>query len=235
MLPTIDEQDVIDFFEVLPAASESQRAAAVHALVVLYSQGDRRFLGQIDKLRKYSPHLQTVAADGYPFKKQCHNAVFVWFGLDLESAADFVNEWVDRNGIMESAAPQVTLHLSFGNRQSVARLRRFAESNAHMKIAGNAMLVLERTAPDWPEKLREYSKQWKEKRDCHTLLHLTNQLIDKKPREDAYISQVLDVLGPPDSHVDGCYTFLTKPEFQGSLFLETDYKGKIVGWKLGNC
>lgn len=235
LLPTIDEQDVSELFEFLPRASESQRAAAVHALVVLYSNGDRRFFGQIEKLRKFCPHLRTVAADGYPLEKQCHNAVFVWFGLDQESAAVFVNDWVDRNGITEATAREVTWHLSFGNRESVARLRRFAESNPLIKLVGNSILVLERTAPDWPEKLNEYGREWKEKRDCRTLRHLTNQLVDRRPREDTYISQVLDVLGPPDSLVDRCYTYLTKPEFQGSLFLETDHNGKIVGWTLDNC
>jgi len=235
LLPAIDEQDVADFFELLAGASESQRAAAAHALVVLYSHGDKRFFGQIEKLRKLVPQLRKAAADGYPFGKQCHSAVFVWFGLDQESASEFVNEWVDRNGITEAAAQQVMLHLSFGNRESVARLRRFAEANPHIKPVANTIHVLERTAPDWPEKLKEYGRQWKERRDCQTLLHLTNQLVDRRPREDAYISQVLDVLGPPDSLVGGCYSYLTKPEFQGSLFLETDHNGKIVGWKLTNC
>lgn len=235
LLPTIDELDVRCLFELLPSASTSQRAAAVHALVVLYSNGDKRFFGQIEKLREFCPHLRTVAADGYPFGKPCHNAVFVWFGLDQKSAAEFVNEWVDQNGITEATAQQVTLHLSFGNQESVARLRRFAEANPQIKLVANAILVFERTAPDWPEKLKQYGREWREKRDCRTLLHLTNQLVDRRPREDAYISQILEVLGPPDSLVDRCYTYLTKPEFQGSLFLEADHNGKIVGWKLDNC
>jgi hypothetical protein len=235
LLPAIDQQDVSDFFELLSGGSESQRAAAVHALVVLYSHQDKCLFGQIEKVRTLLPHLRAAAADGYPLGKQCHGAVFVWFGLDQESASEFINEWVDQNEIAEATAQQVMLHLSFGNQESVARLRRIAESNSHIKPVANTIFVLERTAPDWPEKLKEYGRQWKERRDCRTLLHLTNQLIDRRPREDAYISQVLDVMGPPDGLVDRCYTYLTKPEFQGSLFLETDHNGKIVGWKLDNC
>lgn len=157
LLPTIDEQDVRDLFEYLPSASETQRAAAVHALFVLYTNGNKQFLGQIDKLRKLCSNLRTATADGYPLGKACHEAVFLWFGLDSQSAAEFVNEWVDRNGITEATAPKVTFHLSLGNRESVTRLRRFAESNPHVTLTGNAISVLERTASDWPEKLKEYA------------------------------------------------------------------------------
>jgi hypothetical protein len=162
-------------------------------------------------------------------------AVTVWQRIDHQGAAEFVNQSIDNHELTDANRIRVTMDLSFGNEESFARLRRYAKKHPDLPLAGNADLVLERTAPDWKAKAEEYGRRWRELRDCRTLLHLTNQLVDRRPREDSWISEILEIMGEPDSAVDGCYIYFTKPEFGGSLFLQTDRTGKVVGWKLDTC
>jgi len=231
---SLDEGDVNDLQKLLRTESGPQRNAALQVLFVLMCVWhDGRF--QPGRAQSICPALRGIVAESYPLDEPGQQAMTLWQSIEPENAATFVNEWVDRNGITEAVANRVTLDLSLGNQESFRRLRHFAESNPDGALAQNAHFVLERTAPDWKEKLKGYGRQWREKRDCRTLRHLTNQMVDRMPREDVLISEILEVMGEPDSVVSGCYTYLTKEEFQGWLFLETDKNGKVLGWKLENC
>jgi hypothetical protein len=229
----VDEGDWNDFRKLVSSESGAQRDAA---LMMLFLRCVRRHPpGRSEADQRLCPALRAIVVESYPLGKPAQQAIKLWQHIEPEEAATFVNEWVDRNGITEAVAQRVTLDLSSGNKESFARLRRFAESNPGATLAGNAQLVLERTAPDWKEKLKAYGREWREKRDCRTLLHLTNQLVARMPREDAYIAELMEVMGEPDSVVDRCYTYFTKEEFHGWLYLETDKQGKVTGWKLENC
>jgi hypothetical protein len=232
-LPDADECDVEDLKTVITNETGAKRLAAVQVLYHKCMGYDRSF--DLKAAGPICPAIAEVVEQGYPMAKWSQNAMSVWQRIDAERAANFVNAWVDRNGIPEAAVFRVTLDLSFGNNESLARLRRFAQNNHEAKLAGNAKLVLDRTAPAWSEKLKDYGRQWREKRDCRTLLYLTNQLVDARPRADAYIADIVAAMGEPDSATGSCYIYLTKPEFQGYLYLETDKNGKVTGWKLENC
>jgi hypothetical protein len=229
-----DERDVEDLKTLIINETGAQRLAAVQVLYqkwcIVYDQSfDLKAAGPI------CPAIAGIVEQGYPMARWSQIAMTLWQRIDAESAANFVNAWVDRNGIPEAAVFRLTLDLSFGNNESLARLRRFAQNNHEAKLAGNAKLVLERTAPDWSENLKEYGRQWREKRDCRTLLYLTNQLVAVRPRADAYIADIVAAMGEPDSAWDSCYIYNTKPEFHGYLYLETDQTGKVTGWKLEKC
>lgn len=235
VMQTLDADDVKHLCAVLTEEPGTRRNAALWLLVALSHQSSPLLRQDSGTTQKMVAGLWQIAEHDYPLGKWGQQAMTLWQRMEPEGAARFVNQWVDGHEITDTVRQRVTMDLSFGNQESFVRLRRYAESHPEVALTGNARLVLERTAPDWREKLAAYGLEWRERRDCSTLLHLTNQMVDRRPREDAYIADIVAVMGEPDSLVDGCYTYLTRPEFQGYLFLDTDKTGKVVGWKLENC
>jgi len=143
---------------------------------------------------------------------------------------------VKRNGISESNATRITIDLTFGNEESIAMLRNYAQANPGVTLPVGVQLALERTAADWQEKLGKCGREWREKRDFATLDYLATQLIDWAPSQPIPVSKILEVMGEPDSLVDRCCTFFSKDQGKqtGYLYLEVDNQGKVTGWKLDN-
>jgi hypothetical protein len=133
-----------------------------------------------------------------------------WRRIDRDASAEYLREWVKRNGISESNATRITIDLTFGDEESIAMLRNYAQTNPGVTLAAGVQLALQRTAADWPRKLGKRGREWREKRDYATLVYLATQLRDRVPYQPIPVSKILEVMGEPDSLVDPCYTFFSK-------------------------
>jgi hypothetical protein len=237
ILQQLTEADIPDLVSLLADGASHQQRAALRILYELGIQDDRRLGAEME--RHMGPALRTMIESAYPATDTARSTMFLWLRVDRESAADFLNAWVDGTDVADADADvaSVALHLSFGTTASCARLRRLAEARPHVQFKGNAALVLERTAPDWPERLAAYGRAWRERRDCPGLLYLVNHLVDRRPREDAQLADVIAVMGEPDERGERHATYYARSGEQiiGYLYLETEAHGTVTGWKLDNC
>lgn len=235
VLRLLTAPDVADLAALFMGGAPAERKAALRILHELDMQEDPRLGNEIRA--RIAPGLRTIVDAEYPTGAPSRSAMFFWLRIDQDRAAEFLNAWCERHDLADADAASVTLHLSLGNATSLTRLRRLHEARPGMALAHNAVLVLERTAPNWKEKLAEYGRRWRRQRDCPGLLHLTNQLIDRRPREEAYLADIVAVLGPPDAESDGQLTYYAKDQERivGYLYLDGDANGKVHGWKLDNC
>ena len=182
------------------------------------------------------PALKEYVVEGYPEKKLGQSAWTFWQKIDTDASAEYLREWVKPNGISESNATRITIGWTFGNEESIAMVRDYAQANPGVPLPAGVQLALERTAADWQEKLGKRGREWQEKRDFATLDYLATQLIDWAPSQPIPVSKILEVMGEPDLLVDRCYTFFSKDQGKqtGYLYLEVDNQGKVTGWKLDN-
>jgi hypothetical protein len=228
------KEDIVDLAALVNGEPGVARDAALQVLFALCMQNDPHV--RPENLRHLCPALKEYAVEGYPEKKLGQSAWTFWRKIDADASAEYLREWVKRNGISESNATRITIDLTFGDEESIAMLRTYAQTNPGVTLAAGVQLALERTASDWQEKLQKRGREWQEKRDYATLDYLTTQLIDRVPYQAIPVSTILEVMGEPDSLVDRCYTFFSKDKEKqtGYLYLETDKLGKVTGWKLDN-
>jgi hypothetical protein len=228
------KEDIADLAALVTGEPGVARDAALMVLFALCMQNDQHV--RPENLRHLCPTLKEYVVDGYPEKKLGQSAWTFWRRIDADASAEYLREWVKRNGISESNATRITIDLTFGNDESMAMVRNYTQANPGVTLAAGVQLALERTAADWQEKLEKRGREWREKRDYATLVYLTTQLIDRVPYVAIPVSKILEVMGEPDSLVDRCYTFFSKDKEKqtGYLFLEVDKEGKVKGWKLDN-
>ena len=229
-----EREDLADLAGLVTGEPGVTRDAALQVLFALCMQNDRH--ARPETFRQLCPALKEYVVEGYPEKKLGQSAWTFWRKIDPETSADYLREWVKRNGISERNATRITIDLTFGNEESIAMLRNYAQANPGVTLPAGVQLALERTAPDWQEKLEKRGREWREKRDYATLDYLATQLVDWAPPQPIPVSKILEVMGEPDSLVDRCYTFFSKDQGKqtGYLYLEVDKQGKVTGWKLDN-
>jgi hypothetical protein len=228
------KEDIADLAGLVTGEPGVTRDAALQVLFALCMQNDPHVRpGNVWHL---CPALKEYVVEGYPEKKLGQSAWTFWRKIDPDGSAEYLREWVKRNGIPESNATRITIDLIFGNEESVAMLRSYAQLNPGVTLPVSVQLALERTAPDWQEKLEKRGREWRERRDYTTLDYLATQLLDWAPSQPIPVSKILEVMGEPDSLVDRCYTFFSKDQEKqtGYLYLEVDDQGKVTGWKLDN-
>jgi hypothetical protein len=229
-----EKEDIADLAALVNGEPGVARDAALQILVALCMQNDPH--ARPEHFRHLCPALKEYVVEGYPEKKLGQSAWTFWRKIDPDASAHYLREWVKRNGISESNANRITIDLTFGNEESVAILRNYAQTNPGVTLPAGVQLALERTAADWQERLEKRGREWREKRDYATLDYLTTQLIDRVAYQPIPVSKILEVMGEPDSLVDRCYTFFSKDKEKqtGYLYLEVDKQGKVTGWKLDN-
>ena len=227
-------EDIADLAALVTGEPGVVRDAALQVLFALCMQNDPHV--RPENLRHLCPALKEYVAEGYPEKKLGQTAWTFWRRIDADASAEYLREWVKRKGISESNATRITIDLTFGNDESMAMVRNYAQANPGVTLAAGVQLALERTAVDWQERVAKRGHEWREKHDYATLVYLTTQLIDRVPFVAIPVSKIVEVMGEPDSLVDRCYTFFSKDRGKqtGYLYLETDKQGKLTGWKLDN-
>jgi hypothetical protein len=229
-----DKQDIADLAALVTGEPGLARDAALQVLFALCMQNNRD--ARPEDFRHLCPALKAYVVEGYPEKKLGQSAWTFWRSIDPDASAEYLREWVKRNGIPESSATRITIDLTFGNEKSMVLLRNYAEANPGVALAAGVQLALERTAAGWQEKLEKRGREWQKKRDYATLVYLTTQLIDRVPYQPIPVSKIVEVMGEADAVVDRCYTFFSKDNEKqtGYLYLETDKQGTVTGWKLDN-
>jgi hypothetical protein len=227
-------EDITDLAALLTGEAGAARDVALKILFALCMDNDPDV--RPANFRQLCPALKEYVVNGYPGKALAGSAWTFWRKIDPEAAGEYLREWVKRNGIPEGYEARIAIDLTFGNEESMAIVRSFAETHPNVPLGKGVEHALERTAADWPAKLAKLGREWREKREYATLVYLTTQLIDRQPFEKIAVSRIVDVLSEPDSLVGNCYTYVSKDEERqtGFLFLEVDREGKVTGWKLDN-
>jgi hypothetical protein len=237
------DEDIADLAAILAGKPCVARDSALQLLFALCMQNDPHV--RPENFRRLCPALKEYVVEGYPEKKLGQSAWTFWRKIDPAESGEYLREWVKQNGISESNATRVTIDLTFGNEESIALLRRYAERNPGIELAKPAELALARSASDWNKKLQESGRQWREKRNYGLLVDLTNELVDRpfSLREDVFVSTILKVIGEPDAFGElsptgdkSSYTYFSKDKGKqtGYLYLEADKQGKVTAWRLDN-
>lgn len=228
------KEDIADLAALVTGEPGAARDVALRILFVACMNGDPD--ARPDNFKQLCPALKEYVVAGYPGNQLSESAWTLWRKIDANAAGEYLREWVKQNGIPEGYAARVACDLTFGNEESIAMVRSYAEAHPGAALGKGVELALERTAADWPAKLAERGREWREKREYNTLVYLTIQLIDRMPYMPVPVAKIAEVLGEPDSLVDRCYTYFSKNKEKqtGYLFLEVDKDGKVTGWKLDN-
>jgi hypothetical protein len=229
-----EKEDIVDLAALVNGEPGAARDAALQALFALCKQNNRHV--RPENFRHLCIGLKEYVVQGYPEKKLGQSAWTFWRMIDPGATAEYLREWVKHNGISESNATRITIDLTFGDEESIAMLRNYAQTNPGVTLAAGVQLALERTAADWQKKLENRGRECRGKRDYATLVYLTTQLLDRVPYQLVPAANILEVMGEPDSLVDRCYTFHSKDKEKqtGYLYFEADKQGNVTGWKLDN-
>jgi hypothetical protein len=226
------KEDFADLAALVLGEPGNSRDAALQVLFSLCMQNNPNV--RAADFQHLCPALKEYVTAGYPANRLSQSAWTFWRKIDSDTAAQYLREWVKKNGIPEAHAARVACDLTFGNEASMAMVRSYAQAHPEVALGKSVEMALDRTAPDWAEKLKRCGREWRDKREKQMLVYLTTQVIDREPYVPIPVSTILAVMGEPDSLVDRCYTYFSRDEGRqsGCLFLEADKDGRVTGWQL---